>query len=270
VKSRIIDVIVLRTPQSDRFRPIQKVFEKDDRFRITLLDSTMANDYLSLNRIGVDFEQNFFNFFEGRNMTPREIACAHTHNLGRQLISNNINGGVILEDDARIIDINEFYKQVEYFLDKFKDSNSILNLTGFRNIKNRNRSDVDLFKLMGYPDLAVAYALTKSAATNLLFSNTPISMVADWPIVKSKYYVPYNPFVQHGDKNTSSVILGDADDYRLGANKLTILSYLLFIKYPKAKKLEVSSYYFKRVFLKRIFWHFDFLLLKFSNIRFLK
>ena len=132
-----ISVVVILTPDSDRHIPLTDLLTRDSRFQIIYLNATMVNSFDQLQFYSVMYDQTHFEFYENRQMSFREIGCAKSHNDARQLISEIYLGGVILEDDARIANIDDFYNQSRLFLDSQKGSLAVLSLTGFRGLKKK-------------------------------------------------------------------------------------------------------------------------------------
>jgi GR25 family glycosyltransferase involved in LPS biosynthesis len=216
-----------------------------------------------LSESAIEFTQSYSKVFEGRELTYREIGCANSHNIARQMISENPLGGVILEDDARIIDIDEFFQISTRFLAMQFRNPSILSLTGFRLDKRANLSllykDCSfIFRLLGKSDLAVAYVLTQKASKILYNANVPINSVSDWPESRCVYHALIGPVVLHGDQNTKSLISIDESNFRKGVSFLDKVKLWTFYNFNIIKEVKVKAY-LKVVFWNRIAWHFDYL-----------
>jgi GR25 family glycosyltransferase involved in LPS biosynthesis len=192
-------------------------------------------------------------------MSFREIGCAKSHNDARQLISEIHPGGVILEDDARISNMDDFFNQTRLFLFNHMDSPSVLSLTGFRGlgkklVKSHKRYTL---RLWGKPDLAVGYVLTSLAAAKLVEANSPITSVSDWPISSCKFHATLDPPIVHGDEETISTIDHEGD-LRNGPRTLFKIKTLFFIPYFTKASLDIAfKEYFEKVFLSRFFWSID-------------
>ena len=261
-------VVVIRTPKSDRYLPIESLFKNDQRFKLEYIEASMTPSYSEVSNRRITYSTEIFEYFQGRKLTPAEIGCADSHNRARDLIQSHTGGGVILEDDARIINVNSFFIMVTDFLSSQKLKLSILNLTGFRNIgleatKKRSTNNNRYIKLWGCPDLAVSYALTQKAAGELLRSNTPIIGVSDWPHSKCHYFVPLIPLVQHGDKNTQSIIDSAKNNFRVSNSFVRKISDLLFIKYIFNGQHNIDLFqYMRSVYWDKITWHVDYVRIK--------
>ena len=267
---RKLFVVVIRTPNSDRYQPIKVLLENDKRFEVEYLDASMTPTYVDVTSKGIAYSTEMFEYFHGRKLAPAEIGCADSHNKARKLIQNREDGGIILEDDARITNVDALFAMAINFLSSEKLNYSILSMTGFRQIGLRNSSEQLLeinkyIKLWGNPDLAVSYALTTKSAAELLKSNQPVKDVSDWPVTKCKYFVPIIPLVQHGELNNNSLIDSTLSNFRDDESFVTKVMNLMFIKYliKRPKGLTILLY-FRMIYGKKIKWRFDYLKVKFQ------
>ena len=263
-------VVVIRTPKSDRYLPIESLFKNDQRFKLEYIEASMTPSYSEVSNRRITYSTEIFEYFQGRKLTPAEIGCADSHNRARDLIKSHVDGGVIMEDDARIINIDSFYMMATDFLSSQNLNLSILNLTGFRGIgletlRNKSMEKNRCVKLWGRPDLAVSYALTNKAAAELLKSNQPIIDVSDWPDVKCNYFVPLRPPVKHGDTTTSSIIDSTKLSFRVNESLYRKLWQLTFIVYFNKRPKGVNLLDLIRVIYgKRIKWRYDYFKVKFQ------
>ena len=256
-------VVIIDTPNSIRSQPLISILSPDSRFDVVRLPACMLSTYADVKNQNIDVILETFQFLQGRLMSPQEIGCSTSHNRARYLLANSLHGGVILEDDARITNLDLFYNTCIAFLNDRNHSSSILSLTGFRKIiLAKSPFSMSRFKnvvpLLGQPDLAVAYVLTSFAAKELYEANTPISTVSDWPLSKCDYFALLYPVVRHGDSSTSSVILMNEIEFRDKPNHLHKLK-LMFSPIHISKivsKLGLRNY-FETIYLSRIFWKID-------------
>lgn len=263
-------VVVIRTPNSDRYLPIEELFKGDQRFKLEYIEASMTPSYSEVSNRCIIYSTEIFEYFQGRKLAPAEIGCADSHNKARNLVQSYTGGGVVLEDDARIINLESFFIMATDFLSSQNSKPSILNLTGFRNIgletsRNKSTNNNRYIKLWGCPDLAVSYALTKKAAAELLISNTPIKGVSDWPLSECNYFVPIIPPVKHGDVSTSSLIDSTKSSFRNDESLSGKLWKLTLIKYFIKKPMGVSFFHLIRVtYGRKIKWRYDYLKVKFE------
>ena len=261
-------VVVIRTPKSDRYLPIESLFKDDQRFKLEYIEASMTPSYSEVSNRSIAYSTEIFEYFQGRKLTPAEIGCADSHNRARDLIKCHARGGVILEDDARITNVDSFFIMATDFLSSQNLKLSILNLTGFRGIgledlRNKSMKKNRYIKLWGSPDLAVSYALTQKAAGALLRSNSPIIGVSDWPPSKCYYFVPLIPLVRHGDKNTQSIIDSTKNNFRVSKSLTNKLIDFLFIKFFINKPKNINIFEFIRyIYVEKIKWHVDYFRIK--------
>jgi GR25 family glycosyltransferase involved in LPS biosynthesis len=272
---RKLFVVVIRTPNSDRYQPIKALLENDKRFELEYLDASMTPTYLDVASRHIAYSTEMFEFFHGRKLAPAEIGCADSHNRARKLIQNREDGGIILEDDARITNVDSLFNMAINFLSSEKLNYSILSLTGFRQVGLKNSSEHLLeinkyIKLWGNPDLAVSYVLTNKSADELLKSNQPVKDVSDWPITKCKFFVPIVPLVQHGESNNNSLIDSTVSNFRNNESFLKKVIKLMFIKYLiKRPKGLTIFHYIGIVYGKKIKWRYDYIRVK-SQLEYMK
>lgn len=262
--SNKIAILVIQTPGSNRSAPLLNLLADDQRFDLHIIQAKMLK--ITPSKLDFPFSDARFQYFEGRRMLPGEIGCALSHNLAHKYLVDSKTPGVVLEDDARIDDVDFFYSSIVNFFDNKIQDSSILSLTGFRYDKFKDRYErtgkkKDFVKLLGRSDLAVGYAVTRSAAVELFESNKMINYVADWPENKCSYFVSLCPAVVHGDSLSGSNIPRSSKTFRSAI--FHRLKMLTFFSYFFQNKLKVSFFdYFWKVFAIRFFWHLDTLSLK--------
>lgn len=258
-----IQVVLIQTPGSTRANPLLRDLSHSEKIQISILPATMIHSQQDIHRLNIEIQQTRFKYFENREMRPPEIGCAYSHNLARGLISNTISGGVILEDDARITNLDIFIEVVNKFLLNQRGRPSVLNLTGL-NFSTQDLPETQgifappYFRILGHPSLAVGYALTAEAAKILRDANTPISTVSDWPASICRFYVTLKPLVLHGDGSTISTIEKLDYSFREGISlkhKLKLMSPKMILQF--VNQGYGMRTYFKEVFYKRIAWRID-------------
>ena len=247
-------VVIIRTPKSDRYIPIDSLLKDDQRFNLEYIEASMTPSYSEVSNKGISYSSEVFEYFQRRKLTPEEIGCADSHNRARSIIRDNSFGGIILEDDARIIDVDLLFQEVNMFLAIHKNTASILNLTGFRNLSKKKSSRISFTRILTQPDLAVGYALNSLASQYLLNANYPITDVADWPRSKCKYYVSSFRKIVHGDFNTKSLIDSNELGFRSSPRKnLKFKNFLFILFLKKSKKIRFRNY-FSTVIISSILW----------------
>jgi GR25 family glycosyltransferase involved in LPS biosynthesis len=109
-------LVLIETPNSNRSVPLVKLLQSNPKFELVRLPASMFNDHNEIRKAHISLNLDRFEFFNGRAMTPQEIGCSLSHNMARKIISTSCNGGVILEDDARISNVEDFYQIATNFL----------------------------------------------------------------------------------------------------------------------------------------------------------
>ena len=255
-----IQVFIIETPASSRSNKLKQALQKDSRVCLHIIPAKMIRSALDLTESGIQIHEGFLWALTNRFMSFPEIGCAYSHNTARGEVSRTKMGGVIFEDDARIIDKDIFIETVTTFLTKHQNQSAMLSLTySVHQESQAEHSSVrGIFKLLGDPPLAVAYALTPLAAKRLLDANEPVRFVSDWSEAHIKKYCLFYPLVSHGDSETISIIdpsgsLARNDRHStLSINKLMLLDFFF-----RARRNISFSDYFKYVFLKPIRFRLD-------------
>jgi hypothetical protein len=205
----VLLVVIITTPKSKRVEPLLNKLKGDARFVVMQIDATMGVNMPEPTEISLKSEFRDY----GRSLSQSERACAASHRTARQIISQSDLGGIIFEDDARIIDVDQLYDISVHFLQKNSKQAKALSLVSYvtRDLERSPETSRN-FRCPLFSDapLAVATALTPRAATELVLESKKSSMVADWPHSKCRFYFLRMGLVKHGDSETSSVI-GDVD-----------------------------------------------------------
>ena len=251
-------VIIIDTPNSNRSQPLIRSFSTDPRFDVVRLSACMLNTYEDVKNQNIDVIFETFQFIQKRLISPQEIGCATSHNRARHLLANSLRGGVILEDDARITNVDSFYESATNFLENQSDKSSVLSMNDFRASKRLAIKKEGSQRLMGSPFLAVSYVATPAAARALHKANEPIKTVSDWPRTNIKYFSLFMPLVLHGDNDGLSTIDLDGELNRKGLKLSTKVAHLTFVSFliSKPKSLSLLSFIYE-IYWSRISWHFD-------------
>lgn len=203
-----IPAVVIQTPNSERFLPLFEVLKNSKIFEPVLMVATMGVDLPETNQ---PFERQEISRY-GRVLSRNERACAISHTRAREIIAESDKGGLILEDDARILDLQILESVSQEFLEEKGKSPSALGLldySGATDSSKRNRSHLNhgrFHRLLAEAPLAVGTLLTPEAAVGLVTSAGEYSQLADWPHAKCKFYFLSRGCISHGDLTTSSVI----------------------------------------------------------------
>lgn len=211
----MLTVYVLKTPNSNRSDRLIESLSRINGVDVNVVNSTMIFDYQEVIQNKIQVNYNYASIYMGRKILPTEIGCSHTHNVARNLLSKTKYGGVILEDDAEVINLVHFKDVCIEFLNANFGKPSVLSLYNPEPQVDRDQKVIPrFFPLFGFPKLAVGYAITPSASRNLLQSNSPIRFVADWPVSNSRYFMVKSSLVSHSHSVASTITQG-AEDIRV-------------------------------------------------------
>jgi GR25 family glycosyltransferase involved in LPS biosynthesis len=207
-----------------------------------------------------DYEVNyqFQRALYGKELSCGEIGCAISHQETQSILADSIQGGVILEDDARVPNLAKFEKVVTSFLSSEENKVSVLSLLPW-NHKVRQLNKVDarygFYKLLGQTPLNVGYAITKKAALNLAVSNLEYAFLPDWPPNQAHFFTTIAGVVIHGDDETISIL----DLY--GRNKLPrrygFQKFLIYPYFTNKKFFSSLFQYLKIMIFPSITWRID-------------
>ncbi len=264
-----IPVYILSEKDSSRATNLLSSINQLSGVELHIIDAVMIADDKKLQESGVSFDQSMANFMIGRSLMPAEIGCAESHNIARRLVSDSEVGGVVLEDDARILDPEEFQRCVNDFLLANLGKSALLSLCGWKpeSLSTFNsdhaKTDTRITRLFGKPKLAVAYALTPLAAKRLFESNKIIVQVADWPAIKCKSYVTNTNLVFHGDSQTESTIDSNSSNLRSRPSLNKRLKVFFLLDYFKFKDKNHRRILVSGVWVPKMQWYLD----KYFNLR---
>jgi GR25 family glycosyltransferase involved in LPS biosynthesis len=259
----ILDVFVIRTPGSARADWLIQSLGQNSRIRLVLIEAVMIKTWEDMVENKLDVDENYFELIEGRKLSFREIGCAASHNEARLLAAQSTIGGVILEDDARIQNIDEFIQTSLNFLNEKLGFKEILSLTPITTRVgavdlNSKSAHKRWLRLKGQAPLAVGYAITREAASELIKMNTPLKCVADWPRNSCRFYVLSLPLVIHGDESTQSTIDIEGTNFRNSVSFSKKFARIFFFSYVFGGRGKVNvKDYFYWVYLRRFYWLID-------------
>lgn len=207
---RLIPVVVIKTPNSKRVDPLLVQLEKISMVETIVIDATMG---YSLEYPCKESIQREFSFY-GRALTQNERACAISHTRAREILAKSDFGGVILEDDARILNPEAFVTEARDFLRTHRGKQHVLTLLTYLktpHVEKRRNTGRNTFRLFAEAPLAVGAALTSKAAKCLISAATDQSMTADWPTSRCVFFGLKAGVIKHGDSETVSMI-GDVEN----------------------------------------------------------
>jgi GR25 family glycosyltransferase involved in LPS biosynthesis len=206
----LIPVVVIKTPNSTRVDPLLVQLDKISVVDAIVIEATMGYSLDYPNKTSVLDEFNSY----GRVLTQNERACAISHRRAREILAQSDFGGVILEDDARIVNPEAFVNETRDFLQTHLGKEDVLTLLSYLKSppgKKFMSKGNNTFRLLAEAPLAVGAALTPEAAKCLVAAATELSMTADWPTSNCVFFGLKTGVIRHGDSQTVSMI-GDVDE----------------------------------------------------------
>lgn len=210
----------------------------DSRFVVTQIPATMG--YEMKNPLESTLREEVSNY--GRCLTQNERACAVSHTKARKLIHESTLGGIILEDDARITDLDKLYSLSLSFLQQSVGKRRVLSLVSYFPNSPKTQSQTRkkrFFRLLSSAPLAVGAAITPLAAGQLIDNFAKGSLVADWPNSKCVFYILEAGVIIHGDVETESII-GDVGS-RIEGNDFEYFSYKIFARIFRRLSQKVDT-----------------------------
>ena len=174
---------------------------------------------------------------------------------------------VVLEDDARIPNLEIFELVVASYLEKHSNDKSILSLVPWKH-ENKSTQNLNLapeiIGLSGSTPTTVAYVITPKSMKEMSDSNSDFSFLPDWPPSSVKFYTTIHGVVTHGDSNTTSLIdsVGRKKTKRSqNLLKLTFLPFVLnrslFTNIGEYYNISSSEFYSNLEVTRRLLSYFD-------------
>lgn len=235
-----IPAVVITTPSSDRGVPLIDILRKSSLFETIELKATMGRDLDDASECDKQDEMKSY----GRTLIANERACAVSHSKARSIIAQSSHGGIIFEDDARILNLTQLELITQKFLERNKNRRSVLSLLNYdsqksRKINSTSITTIRLIPLLAEAPLAVATVQTNRAAAELATKAKSSSQVADWPKSSTRFFFLNKPLVNHGDSNTNSVIGLINERIELKREKLTNFSELQILLLKLRRKIDL-------------------------------
>lgn len=159
-----------------------------------------------------------FKKFYGRDLSTSEKCCAFAHLQAQEKLA--FTGGIILEDDAVILD----YHQLAFYGKWATESKKSI-LLNLSTIKREEEVDWTfdenrLIRTVGPTALAVGYAASSLEMRRLSIANSSLKYLADWPLTSAKNFRLKRPIVAHGKQGTQSLISTSTNRQKIGFMKL--------------------------------------------------
>ena len=244
--------VVVIDSGTGRSLPLVNQLKTREDLEVQLITANMLKTKDDLNFSDIQYSDIDSLKYLGRSLSLPEIGCASSHNQARALIAASSVGGVVLEDDARICDLDNFVDLSVFFLASRKNDAAVLNLSNplpFSEIFSHSQgSDVYYTRRVCPTPLAVGYATTTIAAERMVENNDPIQCVADWPSKGVSFFSTGHGLVHHGDGQTVSTIDPTQVSQRNKRSFLKALSILLGIDFlSHIIKFGLNASYFRKI-----------------------
>ena len=222
--------------------------------KLQIIQATMIRNGLEFLAEKISYSDDVAKIYLGRSLSYPEIGCAHSHNVARSIIAKNKIGGVILEDDARICNLDQFVRLAVGFLGNRIGKPSLLNFSNLAPLETVcpiGKSETTYFyRKLGPTPLAVGYALTSIAAERMKDSNSPISMVSDWPLEGIQCFSPNHQYVHHGDGQMKSTIDPTQDSSRIKRTRKRSILVFFGVHYFLLNYRIIS----KKSYIEKVWW----------------
>lgn len=239
----MLEVIIIGDKDGDRIKPLLKTFENDQRFTIKIWSPVYLDSFSDKQLTESGFNVDRSTVFMMRKLSLPEIGCAIAHNSARKFLASKEFGGVILEDDARIPNLDYFFVSSLFFL-KTVNVPAVLNFTSLRKFEDFVSKSVNtpsLRKKMIHSPLSVGYVLNKSGAEILSSTIYCLCSMPDWPYSKIHKYILCEPAVVHGDAGTLSTIDPNnkldrnlQSSRKRWANRIRLFSFYYYLQNSKS------------------------------------
>lgn len=233
-----MDLIIIGDKGGSRIKPLYSLLLNDNRFSVKICSPVFLTSFSDskIKSSGFDVEKS--TIYSLRKLSLAEIGCALAHNNAREYLSKKEFGGIILEDDARIVDIDYFYSAAKNFLELTQVA-ALLNMSTSLISEELDYEPIwkiNMRKQKTYTSLSVGYALNKLGAESLSSTAHRFFSVADWPYAKiSKYTLTY-PAITHGDAFSASIIDPNGTLNRSSStlkNRLMLFSFYYYFQNRK-------------------------------------
>lgn len=254
VAPRLIPLVIISVPNSVRIAPLLKQLDSSSLFDVIQFPAEMYD--------GTDskFSPNYKKqkVIYARKLSNGEVGCAISHQLVQKTYMEIDSPCVVLEDDARIPNLEVFELVVKNFIKTYSNDKSILSLVPWKH-KYKSPSQFgsipEIIGLSGSTPTTVAYVITQKAMQEIANANYDFAYLPDWPPNSAKFYTTIHGVVTHGDADTTSLIDSVG---RKKTNRVQNLLKLTFLPFTVNRSMfsNIGEYY--KVCIKPSFsWRVD-------------
>jgi len=257
--SERIPVVIIEIPGSARSKKLIQQLSKSEIFEINIFEAVMFN--LSMTNFSPNFEKQHLLY--GRKLSDGEIGCAISHYLIQKNNSEKLQSIVVLEDDARIPNLNAFEDIIKSFIESKTDTKSILSLLPWnlnQRIEEKKYLRKAFHRLIGRTPLTVGYVVTPLAMKELSSANIDFSYLPDWPPTRTKFFTSVVGVVDHGDPETFSYI--DNGGRQKTSRTDAIKRFSPATYFGHRTQFRSFEEYFRATYLLSITWRMDRILMR--------
>jgi GR25 family glycosyltransferase involved in LPS biosynthesis len=249
-----IPVVIIEIPGSARSKKLIQQLSKSEILDINIFEAVMFK------RSMTNFAPNFAkqHLLYGRELSDGEIGCAISHYLIQEAHREKSQSIVVLEDDARIPNLNAFENIIKRFIESKNETNSILSLLPWNlnsRIEEKRYPRHASHRLFGRTPLTVGYVITPLAMKELSLANFDFAYLPDWPPSRTKFFTSALGVVDHGDLETFSYIDNGG---RQKTSRLTAFRRFSPMTYfGHRSQFRSFEEYFRATYLPSITWRMD-------------
>ena len=174
----------------------------------------------------------------GRAPLEGEIGCALAHrNACEQLIKSGASAALVLENDAQVVDAQDFLKVTEQAFSAAENFEGLVSLYAGEELQQAY-GECALGQVVNVPfrpSYALGYVISTGVAKKVVELQTPVRDIADWPKDLSKdnfLYIPQSR-LRPDPLMTSSIDAGRIRFERSVRQRLEIASGIWFFKHRR-------------------------------------
>lgn len=175
---------------------------KHDSIPFSIIPAVFLDNY------PIQFNKVRSQLLSRQNLTLPEIGAALAHrNSYEKLLADNLECSLVLEDDARITNLQGLLEFCDFFHQSKKRTSYVLLFDfDFAVPRNNNNNTDDYMKVRSYPSSAVCYLVNARSAQLLSEANKNLDFLADFPASNEiDWYICTRSFVTHDYSVPSSI-----------------------------------------------------------------
>jgi len=207
-------------------------------------------------------EERFMAYF-GRRPLEGEMGCAAAHlQAYEELLASPNSWGLVLEDDAIVLDDSEFERVVRAVTKALEPTGRVVSLYSEGAIFPLSEKTVGsavLLDLRVPPHGAVAYLIDRVAAADLLSAQRKIASVSDWPpdVHRVRFAFVLSQAIGHATDEVSSSVASGFDRRNAVPISVRLLMWTGIWFGLRRKEFETFGSYLNLIIIPRLarkFW----------------